>query len=279
MNRSICVYLVSDDPFYCRMALTSIIMLRQYNKEIKVRVFIIGNRKTKIDDYAEQLRLEVVHRPPTPAAQEYNYFCLNREYLAECKEETILYIDSDTFIFGNVDSICERYQDVDFAAAQDDWIINTPDWQQQHLLESYAQLGVQPVPVFNGGLTLWNKGCVRDWAKKLAITCKELYERKYVLTPWLFGDNRGGYHRETFAICFYIAKKGLRYQLMDNKDVVNLFAEKDWRAWNNKDYIVYHCFTQNWQRLERELKCRNKNSRKKLSYLLSKGSLSQARNR
>jgi len=225
------------------MVLTSIKMLRNYNKTIKIRVFVIGNGEPKL--FADSLNVEVIYRQPSQDSK--GYFCLNREYLAECKEQSVLHIDGDTFIFDDIEKIFDKYNDVDFAAAQDDWIVNTPDWNY-----SFLEVGST---VFNGGLTLWNNGTIREWASNFLVpTCNRLQNEKCALTPWLFGSNRRCYHKETFAICYYVAQKGLKYRLMDEKDVVNLFNPESYKAWNRKDFIVYHCFTQNWKQFANSLR-------------------------
>jgi lipopolysaccharide biosynthesis glycosyltransferase len=237
------------------MALTSAYMLRQYNKTIPVRVFLIdSDKQTKIDKYADSLNLEVVRFPSTKKADEQKYFCLNREYLSTCVEDSVLYIDGDTFIFGDVNDLFDKYEKYDFAAATDDWITGTEDWNQKNLLDSYKLVGGTAVPVFNGGLTLWNNRCVRGWASNyLPEMCTRLQNKEFPLTDWLFANNRSCYHKETFSICLYVSSAKLRYKAMDRKDVVNLFSKKDYDAWKVKDYIVYHCFNQNWKMFVKDL--------------------------
>lgn len=249
----VCCYLSSGDNFFCKMVLTSIKTLRQYNKTVKVRVFLIGtDHQTKIDVAAKDLNIEIIRKPSLS-----NYFCLNRQYLSECDEECVLYIDGDTFIFGDIELLFDNHKNVDFAAATDDYITGCTDWCQENLLKDYHSLGAIPVPVFNGGILLWNNGKIRDWAESLPEMCEKLQDKQFSVTPWLFGNNRDCYHKETFCICFHVAQKRLKYEIMGKNEVVNLFSWDDYYAWENRDFIVYHTFTQNWDRF-------NKRSRKKI---------------
>jgi len=234
----VCIYLSSDDDFYSSMVLTSINMLRLFNREIKIRVFVIGGYSL-IDKHASEFGLEVIHKESRDP-----YFCLNRQYLTESEEDSVLYIDGDTFVFGNIETLFERYKNVDFAAATDDWIVGQPDWRDDQLQESFALVEAEPGPIFNGGLMFWNNRTIRNWElDKYCKLCQDL-----PISNWLYGNNRQCYHRETFAICFHVAKQKLKYSIMDDKDVVNLFSQKDLTAWGNGKHLVYHCFTQNWEK-------------------------------
>lgn len=259
MKDRVCCYITSADNFFSRMALTSITMLRQYNKEIKVRIFVIGaNKPTLMDELAEPLHVEVLHRPAASAAKDQNYFCLNRCYLGECHESSVLYIDGDTFIFGDVASLFDRYKDVDFAAAEDRYIISTQDWSVEDYQESCKILSIEEPPVFNGGLTLWNNGSIKKWTEDLTDMCNKLQNKDLPISKWLFGEQRQCYHRETFSICFAVAKNCMTYNIMDRHDVVNLFSWPDFHAFKKRDFIVYHSFTQNWERFHRELVTKKK---------------------
>lgn len=255
MKSRVCCYITSGDDFYCGMVLTSAYMLRQHNKTIPIRVFLIDSDKTtKIDKYANSLNIEIERFPATKKAIEQKYFCLNREYLSTCEEDSVLYIDGDTFIFGDVKDLFDRYEKYDFAAATDDWITGTEDWSPERLNECYDMVKGSIVPVFNGGLTLWNNKCVRGWASEyLPEICTKLQNKEFPLTNWLFANNRVCYHKETFSICLYVSHNRLNYKVMDRKDVVNLFSKKDYDAWKIKDYIVYHCFNQNWRMFLKDL--------------------------
>lgn len=245
----VCCYITSGDDFHCNMTLTSALMLRQHNRDIKVRVFLIdAHGETKLDKFADQLGLEVIRRPSVD-----KYFCLNRTYLAECEEDSVLYIDGDTFIFGDIESIFNKHR-TDFAAATDEWITGQPDWNYRDLEKSYEIIGSEPVPVFNGGLTLWNNGSVRGWAStKLSKYCSQCQNGDFPIEKWLFNNGRECYHKETFSICFYVSEQKFTYSVMDSSDVVNLFSEKELKVWDQKNYVVYHCFTQNWKRFARTL--------------------------
>lgn len=239
----------SGDNFYCNMVLTSIAMLRRHNGHIPVRVFLIDKtkRQTNLDIFSKHLKFDVCRRPPLDPG----YFCHNREYLSECTEDSVLHIDGDTFIFSDVERLFDTHSLVDFAGATDDWITGTPDWSDADLKTCYKLLGCNGVPVFNGGITLWNNRTIRDWADGMRGMCDLLLGK--LPLPWLFRDNRNGYHRETFSVCFHIAARGLTYGIMGKKEVVNLFGPDDLAAWGNKDYVIYHCFTQNWSQFARQV--------------------------
>ena len=239
------------------MTLNSIQMLRHYNKKVKVRVFLIGGiGKDRFEQMSKTLDFELVHRQPTKEAKDHNLFLLNRQYLGECEEESVLYIDGDTFIFGDVETLFERYKDYDFAGAIDVSVSFSEDWDKGDAEASFRMFGSETQDIFNGGLTLWNNNVLKGWAGEFFVpTCLRLLdERDVPVCKWLWSGTRNGYLSETLTIAFYVGGKKLKYRVMEDKDVINLFSWDAIKRWCERDFIVFHSFAQHWTTLYRTLR-------------------------
>ena len=153
MNHSV-AYLINMHPFYLKMALTSVGMLRSHNKKVPVRVYLIRDNAHQTierenvsrhhpplhnmtDQFiiaCQNLDVEVCERLPLSYPGEETFFHINRKYLSEVPEPNVLYIDADTFIFGDIESIFDHYphEHIDFAACKAIWALSR-GWQPDFL--------------------------------------------------------------------------------------------------------------------------------------------------
>jgi hypothetical protein len=249
-----CIYIVNEEPAYIGMLSLSLKLFREHNKNVPLIVYYVqdGKKDTREFDlkkiksvvgsldlpldydsfckFCDQLNVEIRVRKPI---QKESYSSLHRLVLCEVKEEVVLLIDGDTFIFGNIEDFPSIYADFDFVA--------TPN--------CYGKLasipGMDPsFKSFNSGVVLCQNGIFHKWMNSLEGYCDGLYNGSHPYSEWLWSVSPGCLGREEFAASLFVMDNGIKYTYFEDKDVQ--MGSYDWNA------KILHTLTPNW------LECYNK---------------------
>jgi len=126
-NDRLCCYIVSGHPSFVQMTTTSIEMIRRYNREVPIRVFFVAyavypRPEHEFDAFCSRNAVEMLRRPPLDKG---DYFQENKAWLGDCTESMILLLDSDTFIFGDVERVFDKYDQYDVSACRPSAILRS----------------------------------------------------------------------------------------------------------------------------------------------------------
>jgi hypothetical protein len=253
-----CVYLVNEHPFYMRELINSIKMLREYNSAIPVKLFLILDsanqtlmRKNmssvnlttdELRKAMDQFNIEVIEKEPFISPGDEGYFVINRTYLQELKEDHIFHIDADTFIFGDIEPLFEKYQDVDFAACESEWMKSTSTWTNEYTK------GINP---FNSGVMFWKNEHLVKWAKKLPSFLKELKNKEHPSSKWLYEVCDKANNREELSVSLYVAENNLSHKYISSKDCFTAINESSFQFLGKT--LIFHPFTDQWLETYRRL--------------------------
>lgn len=249
----VCQYLSNAHPFYLGMVTNSIIMLRKYNKDVKVRLFLVqdegksthttnhrGNElstKSKISttDYIyllkNNLNVEVLEKEPLKI--EKGFFHIHRSLMRDTQEESLLFIDADTFIFKDVEELFDKYKEYDYVGLPISYLNG---WNKEWL----------PFKPFNSAVNLWNNGWIRKFAQDLEYWCKLIKEKKHIVSDWCYQQCSRGTNREEMSTSLFVAENKLKHCVWDRWDVRNSATSIDYREAPNT--YIFHTFTHNWER-------------------------------
>jgi len=171
-----------------RQLVRSVESLRAHNRSIPVRVFVFGEIEAATraaleglgvtledaGDYQARLaRFCPPHAAEVLARSPVLHYALSLSLVDAPPATCVLYLDSDTRFFGDVEALFERYRDLDVYAREE------PGSRRSHLGYSpalidedalatlAAQEGARPVPPFNNGVLLFNHGAFRRVAAAL----------------------------------------------------------------------------------------------------------------
>jgi hypothetical protein len=260
MNRSV-VYITNQHPLYLKMVLASVGMLRQHNTRIPVRVFLINDHSAQTiqrenvslhvdvneDNSAfiaacESLNVEVLPRIPLVYPGEEKFFHINRKYFAELPEANILYIDADTFIFGDVETIFDNHQYVDFAACKAEWAIGR-GWSSSFL--------AKPVGPFSSGIMLWDNHSIRDWCDRLPAYMASFRENDTTLANWLHSLHEDCLLREEFSVTKHISETNLVHSFISQEECHLIRTEQCIEQVGNS--TIFHSYTPNWKKVYHKL--------------------------
>ena len=252
-----CVYLVNDNHFYKRMVANSIEMLRRYSN-IPIKLFFIEDEgkqslqrsnmiQTEVPQFLKfcnKHQVEVIKRPPLG-----QLFHENRSYLQECQEDEILFMDGDTFVFGNIEELFEKYKEYDFVARESRWM-EQEGWDSEKLVG-------KKIRPFNSGVMYWKKNWLQEWSKNLPKTLAGLLNGEYNACQFL-EPNRYG-NREEVSVTLFVAENDLKY---------GYFTEDECYVIENYDCLrklgkslIFHSYSDQWAQTYRTL---NKKSKKLL---------------
>lgn len=255
-------YVTNEHPYYLRMILNSASMLRRHNRTVPVRVFLVrdGSSQTierenvsrsacgtgeAVDMFlrgCEGIGVEVIEKPPLVYPGEETFFHVNRMYMGELAEDRVLYLDADTFVFGDVESLFDRYRGVGLAACRADWA----------LARGY-DLNFLPVPVvpFSSGVMVWNFGEVRWWCERLPGYLADLRTGDGPLSRWLYVQHPDCLLREEFSVSKHVSEQGLSFDYIRREDCHLVKSDDDIQAIGES--TVFHCYTPNWKKCCRRL--------------------------
>jgi hypothetical protein len=162
-----------------------------------------------------------------------DYIHVNRQYMGNIEYENILYIDSDTFIFDDIQKIFDYY-DKDFVGCENTW--------------AYKQNFNLFKPT-NGGVLLFknfaHKKIYEDFSYKLKymnILYKDVWD-------WMSSINNF-YVREEFLISNIVEEEKIKRCFFERHHVK---IPEDYKDIKNINTIILHTFTSNWSVFGREI--------------------------
>lgn len=206
------------------MASNSISMLRSYNKDIKIVCLCVS----KIN-LPEILNVDLIEVKDI----DLEYIHVNRQYMKDLEFKNILYIDSDTFIFDDVQKVFDYY-DKDFVGCENSW--------------AYKQNFNLFKPT-NGGVLLFknyaHKKIYEDFVYKLKhmnILYKDIWD-------WMSSiDNL--YVREEFLISGIVEEEKIKRCFFEKQHVK---IPEDYKDIKKINTMIFHTFTSNWSVFSREI--------------------------
>ena len=234
------------------MVCNSIFMLRQYNRDIPVKIYFINDfnktthpivksveygsfTKRTFLEIAEKLNAKIETVCPFDSSKFRkglkNYFFCNRSCLT-LEEDSVLHIDGDTFINGNVEELFDKYQDVDVAVP---------------ISKFYIQSGFsckENTPPFNAAVILFNNKLCKKWANEIIS-----YMNKTLDSKWFGGKN------------YPLEEISTNYWVCDNAKNIGYFEKSEcYPVENNTDLlippksIIIHTYVQQWPTLYKSLR-------------------------
>lgn len=216
-SRVVC-YCISPTGPYPEMLRTSIATLRRHNPHLRVKVISVGG---PVEADAEVIVLPRVA----------DYFSAHKFYLAELEEDSVLYLDADTFVNGDLGALFDNYGR--FAACVDDWVYSR-GWDDSWL----------PVKPWNSGVQLFQNGYHRQFFRQLRAEIDKILSGTDGLSRWVMG-HAGGCLREEFA-CSVIAARDGCDEYFSGRDVLHSRYAGD--VVRSRDPAVFHTFTSRWRR-------------------------------
>jgi hypothetical protein len=264
MKDNVCVYVVTQSLLYMNMAYVSISMLRRHNQSIPVKVFFIkdgGELKTTNNqlDYSqvvsqvdpssvetlsqyfvkelEALNVEVITKSPHQHAPDFVH--ANRMYIEELDEPNVFFIDSDTFILGDVGLIFDKYKDKDLTTLPAPWIKRVNNYQEISLKHFNC------LDPFAGCLLLFRNHKSKIWARSVMPKIDEIVSNQDLL-DWMNKEN-------LFLIREEVALLGI---IHSNNLNAGYFETIDCCQIDNPDVNsskVVHTFSQVWQSVYQQI--------------------------
>jgi hypothetical protein len=244
------------------MVANSIKMLRKHNEDIIVRCchVIDHGRQTLLrgqavtgdaesDAYVEKNTWEfvdimkdlgVIYHPAKPFRPpgDEHFFHINRVLLEEIPEQDVLYIDGDTFIFGDVANVFDAYKDAGYAGYETRWAYSR-GWQSDFL---YG--GMRPV---GSGVMLWNKGNVRHWARTLPVYTERFRQGDMPLSKWLYTLHPNCLLREEFSVGYHLSYNtaSVPVEIMSREHCITLHHDNDWKEFGKA--TIFHTYATGWK--------------------------------
>lgn len=223
------VYLLNNKNNYLKMAINSISMLRKYNKSIKVICLT-----TEPIPFPKNLNVEIILINNIDT----NYFLSNKVYISNLEYASVLYIDSDTFIFDDVEKIFQDNYEFDFYGCENNWAY---------------KLNFNEFKPVNGGVLLFNNYSHKKIYEDFNFKLKNLSKLYPKINRWI-KDVNNDWVVEEFLTSAIVHEEKIPFAFF-NKNQVKLIEEiKDVY---NFETIIFHTFTSNWEIVRR--KTNNKN--------------------
>ena len=175
-------YAIDDTPKYQFLTLMSIRSLRSHNGDITVHVYYFGQRNQGFARALRKLGAKLVLQP-VPGRNlrtSLKWLCLSKLR----KFDRVLYVDSDTGFFKDVDRLFDRLATYSFYAREEvncseRTLFRDPTGRRHRVqvharkfLEALKKYGGEQMPIFNTGIMLFNQGVHRTLGRSL-----KLYER------------------------------------------------------------------------------------------------------
>lgn len=241
MSKS-CVYVLNQNPIYRGMFSLSVKMLRAHNPKIPVKVIYVEDAgvdnylpslklgqyisadnvqkylKTEEKDLfelCEKLNVEVLRLPP-PIRELNPYNSTHRIYLSKIQDESVLLLDSDTFIFGDVESLFES--DKDFMADHmhmmepgmkdvdiQNWVFN---YEKNKNPDEPVKIRMSP---FNSGVVLFNNGNAAKYGEQVLGYCNRLLLKKHPLAELMYAMREDARNREECACTLFVLENNLTW--------------------------------------------------------------------
>lgn len=248
-------YCVNDRPFYMFMALNSLKMLRQHSNLPVHLTFIPGCQHSQAEcgcfcsteeffQECANLGVTIDVQPYRQVSGEENYFPINKTYLSQLDAERVLFVDVDTFIFGDVASLFDKYSDVDVCACRNRWVVGKR-------FDNRFLTTKRDVAPFNSGIMLFNNGWHHRRFDQWGNLVRELREGNSELSRWMH-EQGCIWNREEMAISQMIADSEATYRYFDEVDAYNVFWPKDLEEVS--EHLVAHVYTENWKKVYNKLR-------------------------
>ena len=225
------------------MTKTSIHLLRQYNKSIPVSVFLVEDPRFRhpgdFYDFCDMWEININVRPNLAG----DYFQDNKVHLAGCEAERLLLLDSDTFVFADVDELFEKYAAVDIAACTNDWV-----WHSGY---DASFIPGNPTPL-NSGVILCSSRLLRSWTRQIPNLHDSLRKgtRYPALTDWLYQVSDSAYNREELGLTICSVEDAYEVAHFSEQDCKLLKYKRldddlaDFRACTK----IFHSYSQHWRK-------------------------------
>ncbi len=207
------------------MLKNSISMVRKYNKEIKIKVISVGSSVEINDD-----NLEVIVKPDNNVYP----FPLNKIHLREIQDESVLFLDCDTFIFDNVEEIYQEYQEYDFVACEDDWA-----YHKGYKLE-FLTNKTKP---FNSGVMFFNNYSHQKIYENLDKITNSLKITNPEFWNWL---TKFQWTMDEFVLTKIIDDLQLKHVYFQRKFAYNIKWKEDFDKMSES--IIFHSYTNQWEK-------------------------------
>lgn len=214
------VYLINDHADYLNMATNSIAMLRKFNKNIKVLCLVVDGKVS----FPDELNVEVV----SVENLDKNYFPSNKEHLKNISYDPFLYIDSDTFIFDDIEKIFNLYPQ-SFVGCENKW--------------AYGKRFDLFKP-FNSGVVLFRGSSNKIVYDNFSVKLNNINDDHPKLCEWL--NKYNPWTKEEF----------LMSQIVENSTTEKTFFERNHVKITENVYdfininsIIFHTYTNNWGKL------------------------------
>jgi len=216
------------------MLLNSISMLREYNKTIKVFVLLVGlELDAFLLEFSAKNNVEFIK-----IESDYSYFQNNKKFFSKVDCSEYLVLDSDTFIFGDVDQIFSAYSNFDIAAVENDWVYR----------RNYPECEVKRV--FNSGVFYCKKDFLNYFCNNIENEISDFENMKYPkLCEWLLTVDKNMYNKEEFAFSSFAEKFNCCF--FDKKHCRHPKSTMDLKSFH--ETIVFHSFSANWKKFLSEV--------------------------
>ena len=250
------LYILNDSCFYRRMCWFSINSLRFYNKSIEIEILYIcdngkDNRKiANLNDFdlgipwftremfiEEMSKFNVIFRfvYDCDLGEESGFPSAQRKEFTKVNGKDILLLDSDTFIFDDIEPLFLHTDNAEIVASKTEW---------GECGGIMPILGTNLSP-FNSGVVLFKDNLLQKYGAAVYDLILEIKYEKTDLGKW-YGDYERKYSpkeayklgREEIAFSNWVIKEKLKYKYFDQSEVQTV-------NYKSKT-IIYHTMTQNW---------------------------------
>jgi hypothetical protein len=230
-------------------------MLRHYNKTLPIQILYIcdnGRDHRHIANYNEvdlgipwftrEMFFEEISKfnvqlnlvDDCDLGEENGFFSAQRQEFTKAKGEDILLIDSDTFIFDDIEPLFDNLKDFDIIADKTEWGSHG------------GQLNIdgQLVHPFNSGVVLFKKDLLKQYGAVVNELCLEIKHERNDIGRWygeflkIKNESPEKTGREELGLTSWVVKNNLKYRYFDSKEVQTVKL--------NNSTIIYHTMTQNW---------------------------------
>jgi hypothetical protein len=244
-SRKVC-YIISDNEKYFHMLYISIKMLREFNEKIPIEVIFLSDR-TDLPEELKHIRdlyfVDFIFR----ANKNHECFFYNKEYISEVECESLLYLDSDTFVNFDVEILFEKYHQ-DFVGSENHWM-RSNGWSKGFVKKLKSP--------YNGGVLLTNKSKHKILFKEYISVIKQIEEKTLPVHEWCVGIHNG-HKKEEVAIALYLDETEWVNGYFEDRDVYDLRSIEDIQR--IQDYGVFHISGDVWEKGMKYLQGKIKNT-------------------
>lgn len=250
MSRA-CVYILNQNPIYRGMFSVSVRMLRKHNPSIPIILLYIQDagldnyklpsnlakhigrdaakkymmiEEQEIFDLCKNLHIEL-RCLPSPCHLLNRYSSAHRVYLKEIQEESVLLLDTDTFIFENIDSLFDKQSDF-VADRMRGYFVSTkdkpPHTEQTSWLVTFKN-GLENIKVkmspFNSGVVVFHKGKAALYGEQVGDYCNQLLLKKHPFADVMYAHREDARNREECACTLFVLENKLTWEYFDKSEV------------------------------------------------------------